>query len=220
MHRCYLSFLLVLAVSLAPFPARCTATPMITVGDIELLPDAANQMVDLLVTGGDPIPGMNFNLQIADGGPAAGGTVIGPSVVADLEKNTIFDGNNTGAVNVEDPPLPQAEFATIVTDSGTVAAEGILARLSFDTTGFVTGKFPLLLTATLNGDTDFVDVFPEIENGMLVIVPEPALGLMAIWLCLCCCGRRTNPTKPCPSRHPDRAKPSRRDGQSLADHRS
>ncbi len=174
----HLLFLELVAVAVLGLAFPCEATLIIDVGTIELQPDLPGQLAELVVSGGDPVEGMNFNLQVADGGTAAGGTVVGPSVTADLVHGTIFASNFVGPFNIEPSPLPMVELWTIITQSGTVAANGTLARLTFDTAGLFEGEFPLLFTGTINGDTDFIDVVPTIQNGIIRIVPEPTILLV------------------------------------------
>jgi len=84
---------------------------------------------------------------------------------------TIFFGNNDGQVDLGS--LPQLAMLVIVTDSGTVFADGILARLEIDTTGFSGDKtWTLALNATLNDSTDFRLIDADIIDGEIHI-PEP-----------------------------------------------
>ena len=77
--------------------------PSIVVGDHELLANTTNQLIQIFVTGGNAVQGLNFNAQIADAGPStpecqSGGMIDGPNITAaDILSGTIFDGNNTGA---------------------------------------------------------------------------------------------------------------------------
>jgi hypothetical protein len=74
--------------------------------------------------------------------------------------------------------IPQLIGLSILTDSGSVAANGLLATLMIDTTGFTSGTWDLLLESTLAGNTQFwseaANQVPlTIFNGTLTIVPEP-----------------------------------------------
>ena len=159
--------------------AAASAAPAIAVGDLTLLPDTPGQTVTLSVTGGDAVEVLNFNAQIGDGG--AGGRT-GPAITAaDVLTGTIFAANNLGQ---DDPgSLPQLAIRSTFTESGTVPADGLLATLTVDTTGYAGGTFPLLLAGTLNGDTDFGPTAAVITNGTITIsdVPEPA-GLALLGL--------------------------------------
>jgi len=165
------------------------AGPMIVVGpggvaaNYELLADTPGQWIDLIVSGGDAVAGCNLNTQIGDGGPESGGT-LGPIITAvDLEGSltdpTIFFDNNEGQNDLGS--VPQLAMYSIITDSGTVAADGVLARLEIDTTGFVGDRtWTLALGVTRNGPTDFAPTPAVITDGAIHI-PEPAsLSLLSL----------------------------------------
>src|SRR5687768_3460768 len=136
--------------AIAGLAGIASAVPVITVGNHELLPNTAGQTIQIHVSGGDDVDGLNFNAQIGNGGPEVGGT-DGPNLTADIINGTIFAGNNTGQ---QDPgSVPQVAARTTTTGQGTVDAQGVLATLTIDTTGFFTGTFDLLLSNTLNEDT-------------------------------------------------------------------
>lgn len=62
----------------------------------------------------------------------------------------------------------------IATESGAVSANGVLARLEIDTTGFSGDKtWTLALNATVNDTTDFGLIDADITDGEIHI-PEPA----------------------------------------------
>ena len=153
------------------------AVPTIVVGTHTLLPNQPNQVIEIRVTGGDPVDGLNFYVQVADGGPElvalgllpAGQGIDGPAITgADLISGTIFAANNDGQ---QVPPgnQPQVAGFLITTDVGTVAADGLLARLTLDTTGFTSGSWPLMLADTWNGDADFAGLAAVITNGVIQI---------------------------------------------------
>jgi len=156
----------------------------ISVGAISLLPNTPGQNVNLFVTGGAAVQGINLIIQVADGGPEAGGSIVGPQITSvNITSDTIFAGNNTGpAISLS---FVQLWAVGTSTASGTVAATGKIATVTFDTTGITVGAFDLLLKQTVNGDTDFADVPANISNG-LITVPEPAAATLAgvAWLIL------------------------------------
>jgi len=175
--------------------AQASAT--LNVGDHFLLPNTPGQNVDIFVTGNDVILGVLVDAQIADGGPLAGGTILAPTFSANLlAPGTIFAPYNT---QQEDFALGQfgheIAFIGLATDVHRTAVDnGLLVRLTFDTTGFTSGTWPLLFAGTLNGDSSFLPssvstsfglpVVPptQITNGSITIVPEPSsvvLGLFA-----------------------------------------
>lgn len=173
--------------SLASVPARGAT---INVGNNYLVPNTAGQVIRFYVTGAEAVQGLNFNVQVGDGGLAAGGVTIGPAITSvDITGGTIFSGNNTGQVNALG--LPQIAVSTITTSSGTVPASGLLAAVTFDTTGFFVGSWSLSLSNTLNGSTDFAGIPATIQNGTIstyIVVPEASsvvgggMGLMLLLL--------------------------------------
>ena len=166
--------------------ASASGQGVINVGNYFLLPDTSGQLIELFVSGDQAVQGLNFNAQIGDGGPAAGGTNSGPSISAVfLLEDTIFAGNNNGQ---HDPgSFPQLAIRTVSTFNGTVRASGLLAKVVIDTTGFQQGTWTFALKNTLNGPTDFAGRPVTITDGTLSIIPEPGtsviflLGLGALW---------------------------------------
>ena len=125
------------------------------------------------------VEGLNFNVQVADGGTdaAVGGSIDGPKIQSvNLVTGTIFDGNNTGQVDTL--TLPQVSANTVTTSTGMIAADGLLATIEVDTTGFMEGTFDLRVGDTRNGPSDFAGIPIQITDGSLSVVPEPVgLGL-------------------------------------------
>ncbi len=163
-------------------PATVTITvtevpPVVLVGDHQLVADTPGQTIQLFVSGGDAVQGMNLYVQIADGGPEApGGSIDGPEITAvDTITGTIFDGNNTGMVDLDESGaadiFPQFEGIAITTAAGTVAADGLLATVTIDTTGFVEDTFALIISDTLNGPSDFATRSIAAVDGTIEVVP-------------------------------------------------
>lgn len=152
----------------------------VDVGTIALLPDQAGQQVPLFVTGGELIEVVNLVVQIGDGST---GPVIEALNVID---GTIFDGMNEGQFDIQtDPRLFVTTVTTPFTNPPTtVAADGLLATLTIDTTGLSSGGFDLLITGTLAGGTDFgpdlsgTPIPVNITNGSLIVVPEPTAAAL------------------------------------------
>ena len=96
---------------------------------------------------------------------------MAPIITAvDLETG-IFSGNNDGQVDLGS--IPQVAMLSITTSSGTVFADGVLARLEIDTTGYFGDQtWTLWLNGTLNGATDFAPTAASITDGSIHI-PEP-----------------------------------------------
>ena len=153
---------------------------VIVVGTHNLLPKTAGQVIQIFVTGGNPVAGLDFNAQVADGGPEAGGTMVAPAITkVDLITGTIFQTNNTGP---QDPgSVPQLAIRTITVAHDTVPAEGLIATVTIDTTDFLAGTWTFALGNTLNGPTDFgttpaTITDGTITDGTITIVPEPLAG--------------------------------------------
>ena len=158
----------------------------IVVGKNPLLPDMAGQKVDIYITGGDvDIAGTNFRVQIADGFPGLlpdfpFGSINGPDITGvDIVTGTLFAGGDptTGLAG------EQAWEETVTTTSGTVAANGKVATVWIDTTGFFltdsVTSWALNLTGMVFGDTEILDdggltiSSVLIENGSIYLTPEP-----------------------------------------------
>jgi len=159
----------------APLPA--VAVPKVDVGTHYLQPDTPGQVVEIYVTGGDLVQGINFYVMVANGGPEMeeygeiepGTGILGPAITdLDILTDTIFDGNNTGRWNTPDPTLRQVAIDGTTTLSGHVVAEGLLARVTLDTTGFHEGNFSFSLSA-FGEQTDFAGVPIDITDGWLII---------------------------------------------------
>lgn len=150
------------------------AAPSITVGNHGLIPDTSDQKIEIFVTGTEPVLGMNFNLQVADGGPAGGGSILGPVIKAvDLvsQPGMVFHGNSTTPI---DPgSASRIAIRSLITSSGMVTAEGALAIVTFDTTGIAGGTYALKMSATVNGDSDFAGIPISIVNGSITIPIPP-----------------------------------------------
>lgn len=157
------------------------ATPTINVGNTVVAPGLGGQKVALSVSGGDAVQGVNLNAEIADGGPAFGGTVNGPSIAAlDILTGTIFAANNTGQQDFSG--FPTQVYAGAVTTNAqlgiSVNASGLLATFTFDSTGVATGTYPFRLVGlqyknaqgqSISGDTDFAGTPSSITNGNLIV---------------------------------------------------
>lgn len=176
--RVFTVFAVVLAAVTAP---SALAQPSINVGNHDLLPGTAGQTVEIFVTGGDAIEGLNLNVQIGDGLVNAGPTIQ----AVDIITSTIFaDNNEFGQLDgLADPQI----FATsVLTHFGTsVNADGLLATITLDTTGVSAGTYDLNLTGTLNGDTNLIGFGTggsptpsTITSGQITVVPEPTSALL------------------------------------------
>ncbi len=176
-----------LAILLTSAALEVDGAPLsLEVGHHVLVPNTPGQHIEIRVSGGAAIAGLNFKAQIGDGFPdVPGSSVDGPNITdARLDGAlgpTIFSPNNAGQ---QDPgSVPQVALRTITTQEGTVPANGVLAILVIDTTGFAEGTFALKLGDTFAGPTEFLDqeanpIPAEIADGSITIgnVSPPTLS--------------------------------------------
>ena len=171
----------------------------ISVGDHVLLANLPGQPVPIFVTGGEPVSGLNLFAQVGDGGPELidfglpAGT-DGPEITnVDLKTGTIFEAIPDPQTMALGSPQVANFFIAISAPGGSVPADGLLATLTIDTTGFSSGTWDLLFSGVLPDlggfDSDFAGVAADdIFNGTITVVPEPAaialasLGMIAFLL--------------------------------------
>ena len=142
------------------------ATPAIDVGTHSLQADLPGQIIRILVTGSDPVQGLELNAQIED-------TTSGPVFTdGDVLTDTIFAGNHLGlfAGSYIDP---RRMYLGVVTETGTVAADGLLAMLTVDTTDVHGGLYRLSLTESIEGPTNFAGVAALLTDGWIDVRPTP-----------------------------------------------
>lgn len=193
----FFALVLMVAGSLC-WAAPIESAPMIVVGDHDLLENTAGQQIQIYVSGGGNVSGLNLFVQVGDGGPELTDFFLpagtdGPSITSiDLKPiGGIFAGIGDSQVDIT-PDVPQVKNSTIaMTGGGSVVADGLLAIITIDTTGFFAGDAVTTWNLLLGGvlpdaggyDTDFAGTPIDITNGSLsvVAVPEPAtLGLIAL----------------------------------------
>ena len=167
-------------------------------------------MIDFIVTGdGDPVQGVVFNVQVADAYPDGGGIIDGPNIqdIDLVASGTVFGDAPFGNYGNEFPTKFEQIWlggTSVKEDTDpattiTVAADGLLAILTVDTTGFFPGDGPweLNLYDTLNGTVNFQSpsghIIPTITDGWIKIaggpvIPEPTSlvllllgGLTLLW---------------------------------------
>ena len=175
-----------------------SATPTVNVGNHGLLPNQAGQTIQIFVSGGDLVPGVDFTLQVADTGPASEGgfgTIDGPNITGiDLLTGTIFAGGTQLGANT----VPPQWWSRTAFTNSPVPASGLLATVTFSTVGFFSGTWDLKMRdAHFNSSTDWegngsVNGNGEgITNGTLYVVPEPAtLSLLVPCAAAIAAGRR------------------------------
>ncbi len=153
----------------------------IDVGNHYLVPNQAGQSVRIMVSGGEQVSGLNFFAQVGDGGPELGqfglppGTDAPAITTVDLKSGTIFNGISDLQSN--DGSIPQVAMYSIeyTQAGGSVAADGVLATLTFDTTGFSAGTWDFLLgdvLPTVPGgpfDSELVSTPINIQNGTISV---------------------------------------------------
>lgn len=166
------------ALSISGLADLAIGTPSISIGTHHLVPNAPGQVVEIYVTGGDQVEGMDLSLMTANGGPELeplgeippGTGIRGPLITGlDILTGTIFASNNTDQrIFLGESNVYQVAFGFTTTASGSVPAEGLLARVTLDTTGIFEGTFAFSLTA-VGSATDFVNVPVTLTDGVLVV---------------------------------------------------
>jgi VCBS repeat-containing protein len=161
--------------------------PTIDVGAHVLKANAPNQRLDIFVTGGQLVSGIDLFAQVGDGGPETTSLGLppgqdGPSIArVELKENTIFATVPDAAADLGS--LPQlANWSISITGGGGVPATGRLATLVVDTTGFFEGKWDLSLAGALPAhplgplDTRFANMLAFITNGSIEIIPAKVMA--------------------------------------------
>lgn len=156
----------------------------ISAGQHTLQANQGGQWIELGVSGGDAVAGIDLFVQVGDGGReldlyGGRGGRPGPRISAvELITGTIFAGVSDLPINVGSVDLPQTAIYTLALlgDKPQVPAQGTLARLQIDTTGFYGGEWELRLENVLPVEalggpysTNFAGKSALIENGSLKI---------------------------------------------------
>lgn len=144
--------------SLNRSPGLLAAT--VSAGNHVLLPNQAGQRIEIRVTGSDQIAGVDLFMQVGDGGRSLAQFGLppgrpGPAIRSvDLKKDTIFRDLSDLPVNLSDPRVPQVHISTLALVGGAknVLADGRLAEVEVDTTGFFGGEWSLRLSDVLPFD--------------------------------------------------------------------
>ncbi|MEM8872654.1 MAG: hypothetical protein AAGD32_00205 [Planctomycetota bacterium] len=160
----------------------------IDVGTFNLAADTPGQTLEINVTGGDAVAGVDFFAEIFNDALAV------TPVIADVDllTGTIF--GELGSANQTNSIAEPTRIYSIIDATETANADGLLVTLEVDTTGVSDASFNLLLAGVADGaaDTQFFDlagagITTNIVNGLIVVaaVPEPALaGLAGLGLLL------------------------------------
>src|SRR5262249_36704505 len=94
-------FAIVSLIIVAASPPSASTLPATIVGTHSLYENQANQIVQIFATGGQTVVGLDFSVQIGDGGGATAGTGFGtvsnaPKMTAlDVVTGTIFASNHS-----------------------------------------------------------------------------------------------------------------------------
>lgn len=169
---------------------------VIDLPELSLAYNQPNQTFSLSAqnTGGSAVSlsGLQLELQVADGGPAAGGTLLGPSIteVRLTAPGTLFgEVPNTGEAG-GGALLPQIFQRYTSTASGTLSmptGPSVIATITFDTSGVPPGDYTFAATS-LNGPSFFTDAGGPISAtlllGNLTVVPEVGSSAMVTGLAL------------------------------------
>ena len=175
MHKQIICILALILAASSP----ALAAPIIDVGTYYLLP-YGEKTIAITVSGGDQVGGLDFYIQVADGGAVNDGSATKPKItgIDIIGPGTLFSQSNRGAQPVSLPGGLIWSDWTITKPGVTLAATGTLAYVTIDTTGTASSDPPYALKV---GDvaagydppgysTDFGDVTPTITNGHIVIV--------------------------------------------------
>jgi hypothetical protein len=164
---------------------------ILNVGNFNLLPNTANQKIQLNITstapGTDPlVTGFKLKAQTGDGASAG---------AEPLFTNVLYNGSgsiwnafpttligSTFNENGIDGPGQFTDISVIFSPANNVAANGLLVELVFSTVGLSSGTYPLLLANSQQGEdsslvlTGGAGVPIQITNGNLTIqaIPEPS----------------------------------------------
>jgi hypothetical protein len=191
----------VCAVLLLSCAAGAMAVPVIIVGDHVLEANTPMQPIDIYVTGGDAIVGVNLYCEIMTVG---GGSITDPGAAPYIQAmdclgtGAIFANNNDGQDDTDQDPADPDRFRyfegrEVVTQDGTEPAEGLIGTVYVNTEGIFDGTWDLVLSDRNNGGgSDFGDPknLPDITDGTIT-VPEPVtLGLLGAGALGCLIRRR------------------------------
>jgi len=170
-------------------PITAMAVPTITAGNHVFQEGVGNVSFDILAGGGDGVQGVDLLVFTGtNGGDLTGNSPDAPTIVSVdvVGAGTIFQPNNTGQNNITVGTNIYQGGTT--TGTGTVAADGVLAHVTIDITGWAIGVYPLWVSDAnpLFGDgllgSAYSQQITSAADGTITIVPEPSsivLGLFA-----------------------------------------
>ena len=155
---------------------------------IDLHAETANQAVHFFATGigaENGADGLEFDVQIGDGGAFLGGTDTAPTITSiDLITGTVWASSNPTQSDPEVHPLIRQ---STVDTASLVSSDGRIGTIVFDTTGFGFGEIDFRLSGVAGSfDTTFFQGVNSLStvapNGIIRIsaVPEPASGMLIL----------------------------------------
>lgn len=153
---------------------------------IDLHAETANQAVHFFATGiaaGEGADGLEFDVQVGDGGAFLGGTDTAPTITSiDLINGTVWESSGPTQSDPENHPLIRQ---STVDTSSLVFSDGRIGTIVFDTTGFGIGEIDFRLSGVADSfDTTFfkgVESLTTVAPNAIIrvsAVPEPASGLL------------------------------------------
>ena len=160
-------------LDLADFQVDNLDEEVIVVGDHTLLPDTANQVITIMVTGVNSVTGLNVRAQIGDGMGVGVEPIFNCADFTgglwDAHPGTVTGGPVSGAEQF-------LQASIVFNETGDeVVADGLAVKLVVDTTGLTHGQFDLSLKDTEIGtDTAFilsggVGLPIDVTNGLITI---------------------------------------------------
>ncbi len=155
---------------------------------IDLQAETANQAIHFFATGivaENGADGLEFDVQVGDGGDFLGGTDTAPTITSiDLITGTVWESSNPTQSDPEVHPLVRQ---STVDTSSLVSSDGRIGTIVFDTTGFGVGEIDFRLSGVAGSfDTTFfqgVNSLTTVAPNAIIrvtAVPEPASGLLIL----------------------------------------
>jgi len=165
---------------------------------IDLQPEMANQVVLIFGTGivaDGGADGMELDVQIGDGGADLGGVDTSPIITSiDMITGTIWQGSTP--TQTDSVSFPLGAQSTVDTTS-LANADGLLAAITFDTTGFGVGEIDFQLTGVAGSFDTFLSqgaspLTTNAPNGIIRVtaIPEPASASIVVLGMIGLCARR------------------------------
>ena len=153
---------------------------------IDLEAETANQAVHFFATGivaESGADGLEFNVQVGDGGSFLGGTDTAPTITSiDLITGTVWESSSPTQSDPEVHPLIRQ---STVDTASLVSSDGQIGTIVFDTTGFGVGEIDFRLSGVAGSfNTTFFQGVNSLStvapNAIIRVtaVPEPASGLL------------------------------------------